>query len=48
MFERVWQVVEIIFFASKITFFLLKLAKISNFLFFSDFVGSSRRKLYEK
>ena len=36
MFKRVWQVVETIFFASKITFFLLKLAKISNFPFFSD------------
>ena len=47
MFKRVWQVVETIFFASKIIF-LLKLAKISNFSFFPDFVGSSRRKLYEK
>ena len=33
MFKRVWQVVETIFFASKITF-LLKLAKISIFHFF--------------
>ena len=32
MFKRVWQVVETILFASKITF-LLKLAKISNFSF---------------
>ena len=33
MFKHIWQVVETIFFASKITF-LLKLAKIANFLFF--------------
>ena len=33
MFKRVWQVVETILFASKITFFL-QLAKISKFSFF--------------
>ena len=33
MFKRVWQVVETIFFPQK-SLFLLKLAKISNFLFF--------------
>ena len=47
MFKRVWQVVETIFLPQK-SLFLLRLAKISNFLFFPDFVGSSRRKLYEK
>ena len=36
MFKRIWQVVETIFFASKITF-LLNLAKSSNFSFFSGF-----------
>ena len=48
MFKRVWQVVETIFLPQK-SLFLLKLAKISNFsFFFPDFVGSSKRKLYEK
>ena len=47
MFKRISEVVETIFFASKITFFF-KLAKISNFSFFPDFIGSSRRELYEK
>ena len=46
-FKHVWQVVETIFLPQK-SLFLLKLAKILNFPFFSDFVGSSRRKLYEK
>ena len=47
MFKRVLQVVETIFLPQK-SLFLLKFAKISNFSFFPDFVGSSRRKLYEK
>ena len=47
MFKHVWQVVETICLPQK-SLFLLKLAKMSNFSFFPDFFGSSRRKLYEK
>ena len=48
MFKHVWQVVETIFFASKITLFVETCENFNFFHFFADFVGSSRRKLYEK
>ena len=48
MFKHVWQVVETIFFASIITFFVETCENFEFFNFFPDFVGSSRRKLYEK
>ena len=48
MFKRVWQVVETIFFASKITLFVETCENLEFFIFYPAFVGWSRRKLYEK
>ena len=48
MFKRVWQVIQTIFFASQITFFLLKLAKISNFSFFSPILLIQVEENYTK
>ena len=48
MFKRVWQVVKTIFFCLKNHFFCWNLGKFRIFYFFPDFVGWSRRKLYEK
>ena len=48
MFKRVWQVVETIFFASKITFFVETCENFEFFILVQAFVGSRRRKLYEK
>ena len=47
MFKRVWQVVETIFFASKITFFV-ETFKVSNFSFFSRILLVQVKENYTK